>query len=989
VCKGSNTTSTSNAPNPQAGAAYSNLLNRAGNVANTPYQAYSGQLVAPINAQQQTGIGGINTNANYAQPFIGQAASYANQAAQPITAGQIQQYQNPFQQQVVGATEAQFNQQNAQQQSQLTGNAAAQGALGGDRVGVAQGTLAGQQQLAEAPVIAGLETQGYNTALQTALAEQQQMGNAAYSLGNLGVAGQNAALTGANAQVGAGTLEQQTQQAIDTSGYGQFAQAQAFPYQQTQWLAGLDTGVGSQMGGTGTTTGPAPNPLAQILGLGLAGASFIPKRHGGPVKGLDSGGGTGFGGTPYGFAEGYIPTMQITGGKGAPTPPGLPGQGQQPTLGQSVKEGQALGGLFKNSGLGSSYGGINYGLGDWGGGSGSDMASAASAGVDSGLTFDPSSGSVFRRGGGVRRPMVAGFGTGGMVRHYADGGGDDSFDDRFGGDSDFRPQPQRLQESLGLGDMALHGPPPDANAIGSNGLLVNPSAAWRANEEFAYPLSDIRLAGEEPGNPPNFGFDFNSSAYHPDPSNQIRVAGDEIPRPGDSAPALPPPRNVPDVRVAGLGSSPGGDSGEGYSGHALGYAPSPERGSRGTEGSEGSGGLLSKLGINMTPNLRQALLAAGLGMMASKSPFLGTAVGEGGLQGLATYSGAQKQDEATKKTEADIAHGRKQLEQQATIAQQRIKMESKKLDQQEEDRKENRALRLDLAQQGRIPPGYRMNNGQLEAIPGGPADPKQAQALATAKRPTIGGMSPEQAEIQARQIASGNMSPLTGLPRTPEGLAIRNGLRSQAAQIIMQEHPGMSPAQVAEHLNSAEQGFKGQQIGINSQARTAGVREANLNLILRATDAAIPAAIEASEKVARTGLVPLNRIIQKGEIMTSDPELVEFGMANLQLAEHWARAMNPTGVMRESDRDKALTFLDTGLSQGTYRRAVDQLQKQITRERDAVRGVDPRTPINPGAAAPEPGGGAAGAGAAAKPATVRQNGHTYQLQPDGNYKAVD
>src|SRR5207302_3433631 len=126
-----------------------------------------------------------------------QGAAYANAAAQPLTSAQIQQYQSPYTQSVVDATMAEFANVNAQQQQGVIGNAAAQGALGGDRVGVAQGILAGQQQLAEAPVIAGLYNQGYTQALSTAQQQQQNQAQAAYSLGNLGVPGHNAALSGA------------------------------------------------------------------------------------------------------------------------------------------------------------------------------------------------------------------------------------------------------------------------------------------------------------------------------------------------------------------------------------------------------------------------------------------------------------------------------------------------------------------------------------------------------------------------------------------------------------------------------------------------------------------------------------------------------------------------------------------------------------------------------------------------------------------------
>lgn len=533
MCKGSSTTSTTTAPNAQAGQAYSDLLNRASGVASTPYQGYSGELVAPVNGQQFAGIGGINANAGFASPYISQATQYANQAAQPITGAQISQYQNPYTQQVVNATEAQFNQQNQMQQSQLTGNAAAQGALGGDRVGVAQGTLGGQQQMAEAPVIAGLESQGYNTALSTALQEQQNTANAAFSLGNLGVSGQNAALQGAGAQLGAGSLEQQTQQALDTALYGQFQNQLAFPYQQTQWLAGLDTGVGSQMGGTSSTTAPPPSLLGQLFGVGLTGAgivggtggfgssgwltglmasdkrlkhniskigktndgqpiyryqykgspewhvglmaqevegkhpeavhnvpgfgdlkfldmkeatdSAVKRRYGGIVPGFDIGGGVDVGGefgagsgsnigpSPWAGAHGYVPGIQIVPGRGAPPPPNAH---QDTTTSDMMKQVQGLSGLFKGANRNNSGSNSDSNILVGGQALGLNQDYSAPSGI---LYGNAALGLGEARGGGIRsrRPVMAGLGTGGMVRHFADGGGDDSFLDRFAAANDF------------------------------------------------------------------------------------------------------------------------------------------------------------------------------------------------------------------------------------------------------------------------------------------------------------------------------------------------------------------------------------------------------------------------------------------------------------------------------------------------------------------------------------------------------------------------
>ncbi len=257
---------------------------------------------------------------------------------------------------------------------------------------------------------------------------------------------------------------------------------------------------------------------------------------------------------------------------------------------------------------------------------------------------------------------------------------------------------------------------------------------------------------------------------------------------------------------------------------------------------------------------------------------------------------------------------------------------------------------------------------------GGPNDPATVQTLAAAKAkiPRIvapgeaivdigsgketyrnapaggaGGLTPEALEIRARQWNKGDYEGATkNVGRGAQGSATLEAISNKAAELLT--NSGMTPEDAAAHVSGNMQKFKASGIGQNAEARTSATREANLNLILKATDAAIPAALEQSEKVARTGWVPLNQVIQKGEVIASDPELRKFGMANLQLAEHWARAMNPTGVMRESDRDKALSFLSTADSKDTYKQVVMQLKTQITRERDAIRGTSAKTPVSIG-----------------------------------------
>ena len=280
----------------------------ANQTAQKPFTPYTGQFVAPVNSEQQSGISGTNTYAQEAQPYYGAAASGlentqaqtnpANAAAlglagasaeqvnaQQIGPQQISQFENPYLGQVLGSTAGLLNQNNQQQQEGALGTAIQSGAFGGDRTGIAAANLEQQQNLSNANIYSGIASNAFNTALGAA---QQQQGvnlsaqqanraalgaagqeiagigstaygegaNTASELGALGSGAQGAALSGAQAQIGAGTLEQQTQQAADTAQYNQFLQQQSYPFQVGSWLAGISEGTGALSGSTTTTTQP-------------------------------------------------------------------------------------------------------------------------------------------------------------------------------------------------------------------------------------------------------------------------------------------------------------------------------------------------------------------------------------------------------------------------------------------------------------------------------------------------------------------------------------------------------------------------------------------------------------------------------------------------------------------------------------------------------------------------------------------------------------
>ena len=78
----------------------------------------------------------------------------------------IAKIKSPFTQNVVNTTQDWFNNQNKIQTNTLLSQGIRSGnAFGGDRAGVAAAEVGGQQQLAQAPVIAGLYQSGYTQAL--------------------------------------------------------------------------------------------------------------------------------------------------------------------------------------------------------------------------------------------------------------------------------------------------------------------------------------------------------------------------------------------------------------------------------------------------------------------------------------------------------------------------------------------------------------------------------------------------------------------------------------------------------------------------------------------------------------------------------------------------------------------------------------------------------------------------------------------------------
>lgn len=228
------------------------------------------------------------------QPYLQQAKDATEQGqnllagiAQAPTAAQIESYSNPFQQQVIDATMAQLNEQAAQQQNQLAGQAVQGGVFGGSRYGVQQAELAGAQQQAQAQALAGLNAQNYGQALQAAQNQLERQRLAGLGIGALGgqfaqLGSQAQAMGGQDVQnlLGIGGLQQQfTQQGLDIARQNQL-QRILQPYQQLGFYGDILQGAPSsaQMINTAQTSGVSPLQAGIGTGIGaLAGIGGLKK----------------------------------------------------------------------------------------------------------------------------------------------------------------------------------------------------------------------------------------------------------------------------------------------------------------------------------------------------------------------------------------------------------------------------------------------------------------------------------------------------------------------------------------------------------------------------------------------------------------------------------------------------------------------------------------------------------------------------------------
>jgi len=238
-------------------------------VANQPYQPYTGQTVAGFSPDQLSAMDYARSNVGAYQPVYDASIQMANQAgnASPEQMqSAVNSYMNPYLDQV--ESNALRNLQGATQLAvnRIGDQAAAAKAFGGSRQGIAEGVTIAEGTKQAGDLSANLRAAGFDKAMGQYNTDQARRLSAAQTMA--GVADQgNASLSGdAMRMLALGQMQQEQEQKYLDDTYSRFMEARDYPKEQLNiLLAALGM---SPYGRTQTTTssGGGGTDFGGILG---------------------------------------------------------------------------------------------------------------------------------------------------------------------------------------------------------------------------------------------------------------------------------------------------------------------------------------------------------------------------------------------------------------------------------------------------------------------------------------------------------------------------------------------------------------------------------------------------------------------------------------------------------------------------------------------------------------------------------------------------
>lgn len=251
------------------------------NLANKPWEAYTPSRVASLSPQQTQAYANVSANQGAWQPAFTTAQSGTQGLASATSVDNISKYTNPYQQNVMDTLAAQAGRNLKENLLPNVSDAFVQaGQFGGTRMGefgsralrdTQESLLQQQGQLAQ---------QGYTQALGASQADLTRQQSALHQLAQEAQAGHQLRGQDVAALEAAGLAQQQQAQRPLDIAYQDWAQMQAYPKSQMDWLStqvrGLAPIVPTVQSQAGSSTGQtySQSPLSQLASAGAAAAGL-------------------------------------------------------------------------------------------------------------------------------------------------------------------------------------------------------------------------------------------------------------------------------------------------------------------------------------------------------------------------------------------------------------------------------------------------------------------------------------------------------------------------------------------------------------------------------------------------------------------------------------------------------------------------------------------------------------------------------------------
>lgn len=183
--------------------------------------------------------------------------------------------------------------------------------------------------------------------------------------------------------------------------------------------------------------------------------------------------------------------------------------------------------------------------------------------------------------------------------------------------------------------------------------------------------------------------------------------------------------------------------------------------------------------------------------------------------------------------------------------------------------------------------------------------------------------------IAQQVVDAGDYSGLRNIGRGKQGAADLRGIQNAITDYASSK--GMSPTEISAKLAD----FEGMKAGIRTSANIS----ARVDNAAAEVDQLMPLALDASQKVSRSGILPFGKLGVMFDTTTNDPDMKRFATANTGLATAYASAMARGNKPTVTDMQHARDLLSTAQDQASYVATVQQMQQEIKAAQAAPQSV--------------------------------------------------